>query len=441
MVLRMSTDAYHVTKRPPDTHSTSPMLKTLLPLDGPKLCRDAQRHTGLRDFGSPQLEPALSTLLQSLDREADLRSLGRALMRTHLRGLLETRLRLVDAWKKTDRPRRTALRVRANSSGEINPIKNPIFIIGVPRSGSTYLHELLAQIPDYRAPRVWEVMFPVRSRDNIASEARHRVRKAAFCLWCFRKLVPQADAVYPMRAITPHECVAIHSYTFLSQEFISTCHIPSYERFLRHADLTPAYEWEKRFLQYLQSERPGCRWVLKCPDHVFGLEQLIKVFPDATLIQTHRNPLEVLRSSTVLTCVLRGLYGRRGDFDEIRAREAALLAERAERFMQFRDDHPELADRIIDVRYPELIDNPVGTVRYILERVSSRMTPQITQQVYTMASSRSRYRGVPSIDQPRPAALDRQFGLRFKEYCSRFGLPFREADFAAKTPLLHDHAR
>ena len=79
-----------------------------------------------------------------------------------------------------------------------------------------------------------------------------RVRKAEACLWWFRRLAPGADAVYPMRARTPHECVAIHSYTLLSEEFALMCPIPSYEAFLRTANLGPAYGWQKRFLQHLQ---------------------------------------------------------------------------------------------------------------------------------------------------------------------------------------------
>jgi len=361
------------------------------------------------------LEPAFCTLLESLDQEADLHPLGRLLMHIHLRGLLETRLRLVERWKKTERL-------------VAEQIKRPIFIVGVPRSGSTYLHELLTQNPGFRAPRVWEVMFPVPRRGDFANDAQERVRKAAFCLWCFRILAPQADAVYPMRAMTPHECVAIHSYTFLSEEFVSTCRIPTYERFLRNADLTPAYLWEKRFLQYLQSNSASKRWVLKSPDHVYGLEQLLKVFPDASIIQTHRNPIEVLQSAATLTRVLRGLYARPGDLEEIHYREAAGLANGAERFMQFRDAHPELAHRIIDVRYADLIDDPVSTVRYILERVKTPMTPALTERVHSMASRRSRYRGVRTGKRSNHPVLDRGLGLRFKEYCSRFGLPFREAD-------------
>jgi hypothetical protein len=134
------------------------MMKTLLHLDAPSLCREAQRRTGLKEFGKPRLEPALSTLLQSLEEEGDLHALGRFLMRTHLRGLLETRLRLVESW-------------RARRLLAVEPLKQPIFIVGVPRSGSTYLHELLAQIPGHRAPRAWEVMFPVRRWNDPAFPA------------------------------------------------------------------------------------------------------------------------------------------------------------------------------------------------------------------------------------------------------------------------------
>jgi hypothetical protein len=358
------------------------------------------------------LEPALSTLLQSLNEEADLHPLGRLLMRMHLRDLLETRLRLVESWKE---------------ERSLERIKRPIFIVGVPRSGSTYLHELLAQIPGYRAPRAWEVMFPVRRWNN--RDERRRVRKAAFCLWCFRMLAPEADAVYPLRAQTPHECVAIHSYTFLSEEFVSTCRVPAYEKFLRHTDLLPAYEWEQRFLQHLQFNTPRPRWVLKSPDHVYGLEQLFAVFPDATIIQTHRNPVDVLRSSANLTRVLRGLYGHPGAFEQIHSREAAVLAECAERFMNFRDSHSELAHRIIDVRYADLVEDPVATVGCILNRVLTPMTHEVTQRLRQTASAHTRYRGVRSTHTPVGLPVAAVFGASFKQYCFRFGLPFREADF------------
>jgi len=215
----------------------------------------------------------------------------------------------------------------------------------------------------------------------------------------------------------------------LSEEFISSCRIPSYETFLHRTDLTPAYTWQRRFLQHLQLNSPARRWILKSPDHVYGLEQLFAVFPDALIIQTHRNPMEVLKSSAELTQVLRGLYGPSGDPQVIRLREACVLAEGMDRSIRFRDSHPELADRFIDVKYTELIANPVATVRQICEQIGSPLTARMVEQVQHLASNRSRYPGRRASAEPAGVRLKR--GLEtdlFERYCSRFGLTFQEAD-------------
>ena len=383
-------------------------------LDLEELCAEARRRTGLDDFGSPPLAPALPILLESLEHEADLRPIGRFLLRIHLRDLLETRLKLAHAWKG----RLEGL--------ERERLQGPLFIVGMPRSGSTFLHELLAADPEHRAPRVWEIMYPLAAGGEQPGRKEPYIRKADVCLWWFRRLAPQADSVYPMRAMTPHECVAIHSYTFLSEEFLSTCRIPSYGSFLHGADLTPAYAWQKRFLQYLQLGAPQKRWVLKSPDHVYGLEALFSVFPDAFLVQTHRNPIEVVKSSADLTRVLHGLYGRAGDPGETLARETRVLADNTERFIHFRDQHPELADRIIDIKYPELVSDPLAAVRTVYDRVGAPLNEAQAERVRQMASQRARYRGRRASEEPFKLKFDAGAERgRFERYCLRFGIPFQ----------------
>jgi hypothetical protein len=382
-------------------------------LDSRGLCADARRRTRLEYFGDPPVEPALSVLAESLEQEADLHPVGRFLMRVHLRGLLETRLRLAELW-----------RGQSAAMGR-EPIRRPVFITGMPRSGSTFLHELLAEDPDNRAPRVWEVMFPVPARKAAPVGQDPRVRKAAACLWWFRRLAPRADAVFPMRASTPHECVAIHSYTFLSQEFVSTCRIAGYEAFLRAADLQPAYAWQRRFLQHLQLHCPERRWVLKSPDHVYGLEELFAVFPDAVVIQTHRNPIKVLRSSYQLTEVLHGLFARPGNREQLGARETRVLAEGVELFIRFRDTHPELANRFIDVSYNELVADPLATVRRIYLQLDTPLSDLAVERMRCLIPARSRYR------KARTTAAAADFGAharaeerRFEQYCARFSIPW-----------------
>lgn len=389
------------------------MSRRLWGLDTRDLCNVARRRTQLEDFGDPPLEPAFSILVNSLEQEADLHPLGRFLMRVHLVGLLTTRLRLAEHWRSY--VARMALA----------PIERPIFIIGMPRSGSTFLHELLAEDPKNRVPRVWEVMFP-NPVFRLPNAADPRIKKAAACLWWFRRLAPQADAVFPMRAHTPHECVAIQSYSFLSEEFISTCRIPAYESFLRHADLRPAYVWQRRFLQHIQAGGPACRWVLKSPDHVHGLEALFEVFPDALVIQTHRNPLDVLKSSCHLTEVLQNLFARPASNRRIAAREAKVLTNTVERFLSFRDAHSELSARFIDITYNEIVSNPLAVIRRIYDKFEMPLTAAASERMCALANGRSRYGNGRTSAVPFDSNLEMVAQSScFERYCSRFKLAWQ----------------
>jgi hypothetical protein len=387
-------------------------------LESDSLCAEARRQTRLDDFGDPPIEPALTNLVNSLETEADLHPHGRLLMRLHLQELLETRLRLTQAWKGRSEVQ------------EASVIERPIFITGIPRSGSTFLHELLAEDPENRAPRVWEVMFPIPIGKRRPEKVDSRVQKAKACLWCFRRLAPGADSVYPIRAWMPHECVAIHSYTLLSEEFVSTCHVPTYEAFLHAADLGPTYRWQRRFLQYLQMERPSRRWVLKSPDHIYCLDKLLTVFPDAAIIQTHRNPAEVLKSQIRLTKVLEAMFARPREREQLAISEARKIEQMLGYITRFRDAYPNVAKQFIDVTYRELVSDPLAVVRRIYERLDIRLTEAAIERMRGLVSARSRYkkgrRGSPPLADP---GVDSTAGKdQFENYCSRFGISFQKTD-------------
>ncbi len=392
------------------------LSRRLWSLESETLCQEAKRRTRLENFGDPPIEPALTILANSLEREADLHPLGRFLMRAHLRELLDTRLRLIQAWSG----RMGAI--------EDSQIQQPVFITGMPRSGSTFLHELLAEDAENRVPRVWEVMFPIPDRHRSRIKAKSRVRKAEASLWCFRRLAPRANSVYPMRAWTPHECVAIHSYTLLSEEFAMLCRIPGYEAFLREADFGPAYAWQKRFLQYLQLSCPTRQWILKSPDHVHSLEHLLRVFPDAVIVQTHRNPLDVLKSSIKVTEMLEGIFAPADDRTRIKVREVRSLAEHMESITSFREAHPELEGRFIDIRYHELVSDPLAVVRQIYQRLDKHLSEPAIKGMQLLASKRSRYKGHPNGPGLSDFKLDGTLDPhRLAAYCSRFGIPCPQA--------------
>ena len=384
--------------------------RRLWPLQGKALCARACHRTGLKDFGDPPLEESLSILVESLEREAGLHPLGRLLLRGHLLELLETRLRLTSAWRGRERELET------------QPVERPVFITGMPRSGSTFLHKLLAQDPNHRTPQVWEVMFPIQAATAGGKSSGSYIRRAAARLWWFRRLAPQADSVHPIRARSPQECVAIHSHTFLSEEFVTTAHVPTYEKYLRTKGLGPAYSWQRRFLQHLQCGHPLRRWVLKCPDHLWALEELFSIFPDAIVVQMHRNPLEVLKSAIQLTKTLRGLFGRASDAHELREHEVRALAERSERSIRFRDAHPELADRFLDIGYAELVSHPMAAIERIYRHLDCPIDGETTRRMTRLISTHSRYRR-----RYNPTLAEIGFDAaveirRFQNYCQRFGI-------------------
>jgi len=187
----------------------------------------------------------------------------------------------------------------------------------------------------------------------------------------------------------------------LSEEFVSTCHVPTYEAFLHAADLGPIYRWQRRFLQYLQIRHSNSRWVLKSPDHIYGLDKLLAVFPDAAIIQTHRNPVEVVKSQIRLTQVLEAMFARPREREQLAASEARKIEQMLGYITRFRDAYPNVARQFIDVTYRELMSDPLAVVRRIYERLD------------------------------RAAMADLGFDCaaekpRFEEYCSRFGISFQK---------------
>ena len=153
------------------------------------------------------------------------------------------------------------------------------------------------------------------------------------------------------------------------------------------------------------------------------MEGLLTVFPDAMIIQTHRDPLEVLRSSSQLTRALQGLFCRVAGLDRLGIREARMLAEGIQRTMRFRDAHPKLATRFIDVTYPELVSDPLAIVRQIYQQFDIRLTEAAAERMQRMASNRSKYRGHNGSPTLAELGLDGPTEIRrFQSYCSRFGI-------------------
>lgn len=341
-------------------------------LDPAELYSTARRQTGLKDFGDPQIATRLTVLADSIEREASLHRMGRFLIRNYLSQLLKTRLLLEQSWKGT----------KSNGDGAI---RAPIFITGIPRSGSTFLHELLAADPGNRILAAWEMLEP------IGNNAALRKWKTGFSLWVFRRLARGADAVHPLRANSPHECVSLHSYTLLSREFGTMLRVPTYDAFLDQIDFSPAYLWQKRFMERVQTDGAPRRWVLKAPDHSLSLAALFKVFPDAIVVQTHREPMQVVKSATRLTFVVRKAFSNAVDVEDVARGEAAALEEKISKIGKFREARVDLADCFVDVTYHKLTADPLSVVEQIYERAGLALEGAARTRLSQLAAQRGKY--------------------------------------------------
>jgi Sulfotransferase family len=341
---------------------------SMLGLLGKRLHADALLHraageTGLSDFGDDNFLEPLRVFLASCSSEAALGLLGEAATRWDVMRFLVNLLRLRDAERRDGRILDTT-------------IEKPIFITGLPRSGTTFLHRMMMADRRNRAPLVWQTIHPYPDLGLRPGARDNRVKRVARGLALFEHLAPEFRALHPLDATSPQECSEINAHVFRSMRFDSNYHIPSYRHWL-DADVArhlPAYQFHKRFLQHLQHQAPeqGSQWVLKCPEHVFALRAIRAVYPDARLIFVHRDPVKVLLSVAKLTEVLRKPFSRRVDPKAIGRDESARWLDGTRRMIDA-GDAAGFQRPICHVHYIDLVTDPVSTVDHVYKHFEMQL--------------------------------------------------------------------
>jgi hypothetical protein len=385
--------------------------RRFLPLDGSRMLATASRRTGLHDFGEDSFRDPLARLVRSIESEARLNLVGRIAAREDLTGMLMNRL-----FVERDRAQHPDI--------AREEVRRPLVILGMPRSGSTFLHGLLAQDPAHRVPLHWELRFPSPPPDRATRATDPRIARAARHIRWFHRLAPEFKKIHPVGAELPEECVVVLSHAFRSFEFSSTWFVPSYQSWLEQADLEPAYRHHRRVLQNLQWRCPGDRWLLKAPPHLPGLRALCAVYPDADLVMTHRDPLEVVASVASLHVTLRRTFSRAVDPLAVGPEVSRMLADDIRRGFAARDDGCAPPERFLDVWYTQLMDDPLAVVRRIYRHFDLPLTAD--------AEARMRaYLGAhPKDREGRHVYSLAQFGLdadveraRYREYWDRWSTP------------------
>jgi len=255
----------------------------IVPLDETSLLAQARQNTGLDDFGDEQWREPFRILLRSLEQEADLNLIGRIFTRSDLLLHLETRLRITDWYMR-------------HPEIEDEVIREPVFITGLPRSGTTIMQEVLGADPTSRVVRMWEAKYPVPPPAPGDPQPDPRIAKADAVTTLQDRITPEWAGMHKVGGDLPVECIEFTYASFMSDAFSASFQVPSYSSWLAQADQAYAFGWHKRVLKLLQSTgRPG-RWLLKGPTHLPYLPELFAAYPDAKIILMLRDPVKALAS-------------------------------------------------------------------------------------------------------------------------------------------------
>jgi hypothetical protein len=392
----------------------SPIPRT--PLRSVDLIETAKRRCGLDDFGGGDFFEGISRLLDSCQREAQLNLIGRIVLRADLIRILCSRLFI-----QRDR--------KAYPSIVRQEIREPLFIVGLPRSGTTVLHTLLGSDPDHRVPLTWEVMTPSPpTRDN----EKRRIQRAISSCNCFNWLAPTFRQAHPVGAELPQECVSLMAPTFMSDQFDAMYYVPSYRAWFFRQDLRPAYEYHRRFLQHLQVRQNARRWVLKAPTHMFALPSLLAVYPDALFVQTHRAPLDAMASVSSLITILRRVFSDAVDPLTVCREAIDYWSKTLAKFLQ---ERALLAKhRICDVDYVEIHRDPLAVVRRIYGHFGWSLSQKVEERMRrALASQPEERHRLHRYDLSQFGVEEAESAARFAAYCDRFGLAARRK-YAAGEP-------
>lgn len=324
-----------------------------------ELIEEAQRATGLERFDSQSFREGLDVIVADVNQGEERPPELLARLRYGLVKALADRLKVT-----------AALEARPELLNR--PITRPVFVFGIPRTGTTLLNNLLAADPHRRSPLKWELDDPVPppTADELYTGPR-----ALAALEMDRKMhemAPSASKYYRGSATYPHECVWILAHDFRTLMWESAGKLPLYREWYFSADATPAYEYHKKFLQLHQADAPGI-WNLKMPSHILNIETLLKIYPDARLVWTHRDPYTATGSLCSLIQLGHMAYMGKIDKEWLGENYPWQAAEHARRGMAARDVIGE--DRIIDVHYADMTRDPMGVMRKLYKQLGDELTP------------------------------------------------------------------
>lgn len=340
--------------------------------DPDRLKADASEAVGgLRDFGNNSFMPALEVLAKSLIDEARLSETGATIFRQKLITQLSNRLRVEDYFKRY--PEITE-----------ETVADPVVIVGLPRTGTTKLHRLLSNDPRFNWMAFWETQFPVPLPGETLEDPHVRIDQGCELARMMTESMPELAAIHDMEPQAADEELMLMEHSMRSA-FSSYAHVPAYDAWTEADNATPAYLYLRRMLQFLQWQQrkrglpEGERWLLKSPQHLLDMDVLLKVFPNAHIIQTHRDPLQSIPSLASFIYTLRCIYSDEVDRKTVgevwneRMRKALLHT------MAVRDALPD--GRFLDVNFLDTVKQPLAVARQVYDFIGWPLDGAVEQRL------------------------------------------------------------
>jgi len=312
----------------------------------------ASRMSGLDDFGQPDYRRGLGELLRAFDTDCEFSTAGWQLAYGTVVGTLIARLYAEEGWKR-------------HPTCPAQAIRRPLIVTGIPRTGTTALHKLLSMDPQFQGLEHWLSETPMVRPPRASWPQIKEYRASVAALESFFRVMPQMRAAHDIVADEVDECLEVLRQGFVTNRFASGMPVPSYDRWMRDQDEQPSYRRYAQVLKLIGASEPEKRWLLKNPGHIAQPQALFEVFPDACIVQTHRDPVKALPSlCSTLLMSQRMFAGEAAHAELIGPRECEYWGSAVEAAQVERARRPS---QFFDVDHRSIYRDPLGIVRAIYD--------------------------------------------------------------------------
>ncbi|WP_269620181.1 sulfotransferase family protein [Zhongshania sp. BJYM1] len=375
-----------------------------------KLMAAACKKTGLHDFGDERFLVPLRLRLNYLKHNKRLSPIGRVVAWQVLLKPLVNRLRINDLLKRHPEIREQR-------------IERPLFVAAFPRTGTTLLSQLLALDPNSRPLLFWEAMQPTPDENHVAGEDDPRIAQADGIVGNLRRMLPALRKIHDIDPRGPEECAGLLANAYIMPIFEEDdVNYRQWIQGLSRGQVCAAYEEYKVQLQILQWQRGGGHWVLKSPLHLNWLDALLTTFPDACVVQTHRDPKQVLPSICSLDAVMQKAACGQVDCAEVGRHLSSQLATSLKRGMEARLRHPK--DQVFDVQYADLLSDPEAVVRRIYDHFGYPYSDVMAGKIADYLAANPQHKHGSHQYQLSDFGLTAEgVDHTFGDYCERFQIP------------------